>query len=183
MSQRLARLLVASVLLAGCADTVDEVGFCEPVGEARAVANWAGRSFPMALGTVDGHTLFVWGRALDATETSDVVYSAQWFDRDFMPEGDVLELGTGRPAHRSRLIAHDHSLSGQFYIDPSGDIPPLQAADAAGIWRFSPGHDAEPMLVELPVSHDRYRPDWDPPAPSLSYAELSAGAQGELPVV
>ncbi|NOY92876.1 MAG: hypothetical protein GXP55_16955 [Deltaproteobacteria bacterium] len=140
-------------------------------------------AFTMAFGSVDGHTLLIWGVALEASETSDVRYAAQWFDRDFVAESDLMTIGTGRPAHRSRLIAYAHALYGQFYIDPSASVPPLQALDAAGIWRFAPGEAAEPTLVDLPLSRDRYRPDWDLPAPSLSYAEISAGSQGELPIV
>ncbi len=137
----------------------------------------------MALGTVDGHTLRISVRALSASETSDMEYSMQWFGQDFAPETGAVVLGTGHPSSRSTLVRHGDSLEGQFYIDPTGDLPPRLAVDLAGIWRFTPGQPAEPTLIELPVSHDRYVPTWDPDPPGISVADLSSGNQGKMPIV
>lgn len=163
-------------------DDLDEVGVCEPMGEAARLVP-AGGPFTMALGTVDGHTLRISARALDTSETSDMEYSMQWFDHDFAAETEAIVLGTSHPSFGSTLVRHGDSLEGQFYIDPTGDRPPRPAVDLAGIWRFTPGQPAEPTLVALPVSHERYVPSWDPDAPSISAPGLSSGNQGTMPIV
>jgi len=156
---------------------------CEAVGEPRALGVPARAGvFPMGFGSVDGHVLAIWVRALTSSETSDIAYSAQWFDRDFAPDSEVFTLGTGIPTHRVRLLAHDHALWAQLYVDPNGAIPALEAIDVSGIWEFRPGEPPESSQVSLPVSHDRYRPDWHLPFPSISTSNLSAGGQGEIPI-
>jgi hypothetical protein len=163
-----------------CPDSVQQVGVCEPLGDAQRLPSSRALS---SVGIIDGHVLMLSFLDVDRTDTSDLEIWSQWFDDSLEPESEPLFLGTSEPVHRERLIRSGDALYAQMYLDPNGARPAGAAVDHTAIWRFQPGRPPtnSPLMPEWSRAPNGGYPN--PVGPILSGDGLDAGPQGELPIV
>lgn len=122
----LAAALAACGGLVGCAqDSVRIVGQCEPLGPPVPIATDAVGA--PSIGAVDGYVLVSW--SVPGPIDPELGYAtyfiqlAQWFDRDWEPASEVIELGSHLDSPRTRWVAHEGALEGQVWADPELEDP------------------------------------------------------------